>query len=166
MRIVIVIVSTAAILGTVKLATTSVCWAATNNARSDDGTDGVSWASRGRDEPEKHINHVNNPHGLWRISEATTLGMKITHSVQVKSVTEHELPQADGLLSFALERTSESKSESTREERRGRDPVDTDKWMLRTGNAPLRRVIDRDNWGCNSAWGVSRHEMAGNHGPR
>jgi len=95
----------------------------------DDGFDGVFGAGGGDDEPEEHVDHVDDPDG----------------AVEVQAVSEHELPVADGAFCFGFEGAGEGEGEGGGEEERGADPVDSDPVVAGAGDAALRGVSDGDN---------------------
>jgi len=96
----------------------------------DDCLDGVLVVGRFSDEPEEHVDHVNDE----------------DRSIEVKAITKHELPIAKLLNAEGLDAPRKSEGEGRREEDRGEEPVDTDELPiveLRSCNATLPRVERR-----------------------
>jgi len=88
---------------------------------SNDSSDGILWSSGSDDEPEEHVSHVDKPDG----------------AVEVKAVTEHELPVSHGLDIERAEGATESESEGCGVENGGGKPVEADPDMFGLGNATL-----------------------------
>jgi len=97
----------------------------------DDCLNGIRLVGGLSDEPEEHVDHVNDE----------------DRSVEVKAITKHELPIAKLLNTEGLETPRESEYEGTREEDRGDEPVDSDELpivVLRSCDTTLPRV---ERWG-------------------
>jgi len=87
----------------------------------DDSADGIVGARGMAQEPEEHVDHVDEP----------------DRHVEVKSVTEHELPVGDRSGLKRLERTLDGKRSGNSVQQGWRNPVDADPVVLRPCDATL-----------------------------
>lgn len=87
----------------------------------DDGLDGVVDAGGGHDEPEDHVDHVDDPDG----------------AVEVEAVAEHELPGGQGARLEGVDGAVQGEGEGDGVQEGGGDPVDSDPSVLGTCDAAL-----------------------------
>jgi hypothetical protein len=87
----------------------------------NDGLDGIVDACWVHDEPEEHVNHVDEPDS----------------AIEVEAIAEHEFPISDGLDLERLERTCNRKDEGGRIEESSRQPIEANPVVFGACNATL-----------------------------